>query len=479
MQARPSHSTYAIHSPHSSFESKVVVAFAAAVLVVLGLATATWKLARDASDATRWVAHSHEVLSNLAQARAGTVHIELTTQNYRMLGDPAFLTERDEAIVARESVLERIKHLIADNTTQQGRWQALRQVLDQRLAISRKIQELRSTQGVEAANAYVAKAPLQATRARVYQLLGDMEQEENHLLEQRIDAQNHTQSFVTTVSTLAAASLLLLLAGSYWLIRRQLRVAEASQRALTESEASLSITLHSIGDGVLATDAQGCITRMNPVAEQLTGWPLDQARGRPVAEVFNIVNERTGAPAEIPVGKVLATGEAQGLANHTALIAQDGRQTSIADSAAPIRGTGGKLEGVVLVFRDVTTERQAERVILDQNEQLEQRVQERTEQLQESEGHLQSIIGNVPALIAYVDAQERYVYVNEPYRRRFAPELSHITGSTVREILGEERYAIAAPLIARVLQGEAQSYDWQPFPGVWQVISYAPKRDGA
>ncbi|MDE2584511.1 MAG: EAL domain-containing protein [Betaproteobacteria bacterium] len=454
-------------------------AFAAAVLVVLGLATATWKLARDANEATQWVAHSHEVLSNLAQARAGTVHIELATQNYRILGEPSFLTERDEAIASREAVLGRIRQLTADNPSQQERWQALRQVLDQRLAISRQIQLLRKTQGIEAANAYVATAPLQATRARAYQLLEAMDQAESNLLTERISAQSHTQDIVTGISTLAAGALLLLLAGSYWLIRRQLRVAEASRRALTESEASLSVTLHSIGDAVLATDAQGCITRMNPVAEHLTGWPLAEARGRPVAEVFDIVSERTGAPAEIPVSHVLATGEARGLANHTALIARDGRQTPIADSAAPIRGVNGEVEGVVLVFRDVTAERQAEKVILDQNEQLEQRVQERTEQLQESEGHLQNIIGNVPALIAYVDAQQRYVYVNEPYRRRFAPDCGDLTGCTVQDVLGEERYAIAAPLIAKVLQGEPQSYDWQPFPGVWQVISYAPKRDAS
>ncbi|MEJ1972535.1 MAG: PAS domain S-box protein [Lacunisphaera sp.] len=104
------------------------------------------------------------------------------------------------------------------------------------------------------------------------------------------------------------------------------------------------------------------------MAEQLTGWTQADARGRSVAEVFNIVHEETRVPAPIPVATVLATGEIQGLANHTALIARDGTERAIADSAAPIRDRGGRITGiaadaspvVVLVFRDVTATRRAQ-----------------------------------------------------------------------------------------------------------------------
>jgi len=112
-----------------------------------------------------------------------------------------------------------------------------------------------------------------------------------------------------------------------------------------------------------------------------------------------------------------------------------------------------------------------------QNELLDQRVQERTALLAESKEHLRSVIGNVPAMIAYVDAAQRYVYVNRQYLERFAPGRDDITGLSVREVLGEARYALAAPRIAQALAGEALSYDWQPFPEVWQVISYVPKRE--
>jgi diguanylate cyclase (GGDEF)-like protein/PAS domain S-box-containing protein len=135
------------------------------------------------------------------------------------------------------------------------------------------------------------------------------------------------------------------------------------------------------------------------------------------------------------------------------------------------------MHGVVLVFRDASAERRAEQAIRDANQLLEQRVQERTSQLQTSEDHLRSVISNVPALITYVDAEQRYVYVNNQYRERFAPERADISGCTVHEILGDERYAVAAPLIALALQGQPQSYDWQPFPAVWQCIDYVPRWD--
>ena len=139
--------------------------------------------------------------------------------------------------------------------------------------------------------------------------------------------------------------------------------------ALRESEQSLAITLNSIGDAVLSTDQHRKVLRMNPIAERLTGWPLAEALGRSIEQVFRIINEETRQPASIPVDDVLATGEVHGLANHTALIARDGREIPIADSAAPLRDVDGHIIGVVLVFRDVTDERRAERLEREQREQ--------------------------------------------------------------------------------------------------------------
>jgi len=128
-------------------------------------------------------------------------------------------------------------------------------------------------------------------------------------------------------------------------------------RAASRSEQRLATTLESIGDAVLATDDQGRVVRLNPVAATLTGWTIDEARGRPLGEVFRIVSEETGQPVESPVERVLREGIVVGLANHTALVHRDGRHIPIADSGAPIRTAEGEIEGVVLVFRDQTEER--------------------------------------------------------------------------------------------------------------------------
>jgi len=136
--------------------------------------------------------------------------------------------------------------------------------------------------------------------------------------------------------------------------------AEADLRASVERHA---ITLKAIGDAVIATDSQGRVELLNPVAEQLTGWSQVEAAGRPLEEVFPIINEETRDRVENPVNKVLRDGAIVGLANHTLLLAKDGREIPIADSAAPIRDRGGWVTGVVLVFRDQTEERRVRRLL--------------------------------------------------------------------------------------------------------------------
>jgi PAS domain S-box-containing protein len=139
------------------------------------------------------------------------------------------------------------------------------------------------------------------------------------------------------------------------LARARRLAAERTAAALADRlRASLATTLRSIGDGLIATDAQGFITLMNGVAEALTGWSEAEAQGQPLPEVFRIVNEQTRAIVPNPVEKVLGSGAIIGLANHTLLIARGGRETSIDDSGAPIRADNGEVTGVVLVFRDVT-----------------------------------------------------------------------------------------------------------------------------
>ncbi len=157
---------------------------------------------------------------------------------------------------------------------------------------------------------------------------------------------------------------------------QEARRAAQAERAQREQ---LRVTLESIGDAILVTDAQGRVTLLNPVAEALTGWSKENVSGRPLEEVFHIVNERTGQHAENPVQRVLREGVVVGLANHTILIAKDGSSRPIDDSAAPIKGEHGTITGVVLVFRDVTERRRSEELLRRQNQELEAATRQKDE----------------------------------------------------------------------------------------------------
>ncbi|MDI1308073.1 MAG: PAS domain S-box protein [Methylotenera sp.] len=142
----------------------------------------------------------------------------------------------------------------------------------------------------------------------------------------------------------------------------QLRQLNAT---LQDSEEKLTVTLNSIGDAVITTDADACVTLLNPLAEKLTGWTLAEAAGRPIADIFPIINKETRVAAVIPVMETLAHGTVQGLANHTVLIARNGSECDIADSCAPIRDREGQVVGTVLVFRNVSEEYAVQQALRD------------------------------------------------------------------------------------------------------------------
>ena len=195
---------------------------------------------------------------------------------------------------------------------------------------------------------------------------------------------------------------------------RALKAREA-ERALAEqnlraSEENLSVTLQSIGDAVIATDVSGLVTRMNPTAERLTAWPVAEALGKPLHQVFRIVNSQTREPAADPVRHVLETGNVVGLANHTSLLSRDGAEHQIADSAAPIHSTSGETIGVVLVFSDVTAK------------------YETSERLVESEKRFRTLADTGQALIWTSGLDKRCDYFNLPWLRFTGQTLEHELG---------------------------------------------------
>lgn len=146
-------------------------------------------------------------------------------------------------------------------------------------------------------------------------------------------------------------------------------------KEIVETHNRLRATLYSVGDAVIATDKNGIIQMMNPIAEKLTGWNEFSALGKHITKVFNIVNEFTGEKVENPVQKVLEKGTVYGLANHTLLISLDGTKYQIADTASPIFDDSGKIQGVVIIFRDQTEERRIQKIIEDSEKRYRKFVQ--------------------------------------------------------------------------------------------------------
>lgn len=138
---------------------------------------------------------------------------------------------------------------------------------------------------------------------------------------------------------------------------------QASVVALQNAAEWLRVTLSSIGDGVITTDAHGRVTMLNPIAQQLTGWTQEAAVSRSLTQVFHIVNQETRKEVENPALRALRDGVIVGLANHTVLISKDGTERPIDDCAAPIRNDKGELGGAVLVFRDITERYRQEKLV--------------------------------------------------------------------------------------------------------------------
>jgi PAS domain S-box-containing protein len=212
-----------------------------------------------------------------------------------------------------------------------------------------------------------------------------------------------------------AVLMMLLIAGLTAALRRS-RNAERVQRE------HLQATLASIADAVIVTDAQEAVTFLNREAETLTGWTTADAVGKPVSEMFHIVNEETRQPVENPVATVLRTGVVARLANHTVLCTKDGRELPIDDSAAPIRDATGRMQGIVLVFRDITQRRQAE---------------ERRRQL---EAQLRGLIDTTQDAVITIDRRGCIDVFNPAAERIFGYTRAEVQGQNL-QLLMPEPYA--------------------------------------
>jgi PAS domain S-box-containing protein len=348
----------------------ITLMVAVAVLVVNGI----WAGAalRTLIDDAGWYAHTNEVIAQIEGVRSTIAEATAAVRAYLLTGDGAYLTSYRAAIERFQQGSARLQQLAVDNPSQEDRIGRLNQAVGVRLALAGDAIEARRREGLEPAVRLLMSRRNDPVVAQIGELLQALDRDELHLLSVRRGKSHGSEraaSYAFLLANLLAAAFLM----TIW---AQSRTAAAERRHheqdLVNQREWLATTLGSIGDGVLATDPQGKIQFMNAVTERLTGWSAAEAAGRPIGEVFRIVNEVTGTEVENPVARALREGVVVGLANHTLLIARGGGVTPIDDSAAPIQSPDGKTLGVVLVFRDVTERKQVER----EREQLLERERE-------------------------------------------------------------------------------------------------------
>jgi PAS domain S-box-containing protein len=336
------------------------------VILLVVLAANTWVTRHEVGEQIEehdWVVHTDQVVTQLRKVELLLKNAETGQRGFLYTGDPKYLAPYDLATGKVDSEIDNLADLTADNSNQKPRISFLRQLAHDKLnELATTISLYRSGQPEEARKIVLSDAGL-SMMDDIQNLINEMLREETSLLAARTESYKKnvraTIASIYLTSILAGVGLLLL---AYYILREMaLRERHAAQ--IREREQWFRVTLTSVGDGVIATDPQGYVTFLNPVAEALIGTKLANVQGKPIHEAFPIFNEYSRQPVENPVQKVMKMGQVVGLANHTVLQRPDGTLIPIEDSAAPIRDDSDRLVGVVLVFRDATHDRKSQELL--------------------------------------------------------------------------------------------------------------------
>jgi PAS domain S-box-containing protein len=341
----------------------VITGFAI-LLAVLMINTAVTRRQIAVQDRNQdWVQHTQQVQLELTTVESLLKDAETGQRGFLYTGEPRYLGPYNSALTQVDAHINKLAALVADNPQQSARMPMLRSLSKQKLDELAHTIELDSAGKKAEARAMVLSDVGRIYMEKIRALMADMSRDESALEAARL--QDVTKSTHTLIRTLYLATALAII-GLVFLalyIMREMDQREKHAAEIREREEWFRVTLGSIGDAVIATDKNGVVGYMNQIAEDLTGIKLAEAKGQPIQQIFPIFNEHTRARVDNPVAKVLESGRIMGLANHTVLQRRDGELIPIEDSAAPIYDDQNKLRGVVMVFRDVTLEKQSQSVM--------------------------------------------------------------------------------------------------------------------
>jgi PAS domain S-box-containing protein len=338
------------------FQRILKQAFLVPILALMGLAgILLWQIA-DAQKAQRWLDHSDQVSTEIAELEGLIMDQEKGLRDYELTSDPSLLAPYKTAAPLIANHFASLRQMVSDNPAQEANLSRISDRYEAWLSLTESIPARPATFTDRDLNRH-AEELMSGTHSAIRQ----MRLAESSLRQDRLEKTIVLERREITVALGGALLVGLLL--SFFSLSRLHRVSGAYRQSLAlldKRREKLRTILRSIGDAVIVCEADGSIEFMNPVAEELTGWREDEAAGHPLREIFHIVNEITNEEAENPVEKVRRHNKVVALANHTVLIARSGSRHVIDDSAAPILNQEGELVGIVLVFRDVTEKRRAE-----------------------------------------------------------------------------------------------------------------------
>jgi PAS domain S-box-containing protein len=338
----------------------VLAGLGAALAAVVLNGVVSYRYLDAIAENNQLVGRTAEVLTETERVLSLLKDAETGQRGYLLTGEVEYLQPYESAAGRTEASLQNLRRLMVDQPAQQDRLNLIDAKARRLLAELGTAIQLQKDQNAAAALAMVKSGQAKQQMDEIRSLARQMEEEEQGALRSR--REDSATSLRRSRRALAVGSLFVVLtflaaaAG----VLKHLQYRRESERRVHNEHQWLTATLGSIGDAVMATDNDGRIAFLNHAAETLTGWSDVAAKGRPLDEVFRIVNERTRQTVESPVAKALRMGLVVGLANHTVLIARDGTERPIDDSAAPIFDESRRVVGVVLVFRDATEQRRAE-----------------------------------------------------------------------------------------------------------------------
>lgn len=361
-----------------------------AVLVLAATGTAVYQSWNQARKDTRVAELNRTYLGDLNDILGDLKDAETGQRGFVLTGREHYLDPYTQAVPLIEADLKDLSKIAAAQSDQKQAIEFIQQRTRAKMAELAETLELRRKKGFDAALAEVltdrGRAAMDDVRREVQRV---SEVQAAAAVARSRESQRLQRQAVGIGAFGGAVLLLLMIAGFVTLTSGANHETKLAER-LTDSREVFETTLTSIGDGVISTNTAGIVMFINPQAVALTGWSKGEAIGKPLDEIFRIVNETTRQKVESPFEKVMKTGAISGLANHTILIRKDGSEVPIDDSGAPIRNVKGLIGGVVLVFRDITERRKAEASlaeshaeVLKANEELRQFSYAATHDLQE------------------------------------------------------------------------------------------------